>query len=49
VLYDEGSGEIRMSKVSSTPGEPSRAVFDSFAKAGGQKARSRWGENRAIV
>jgi len=34
VLYDESSGEIRMSKVSSTPGEPSRAVFDSFAKAG---------------
>jgi N-methylhydantoinase A len=34
VLYDEGSGEIRMSKVSSTPSDPSRAVFDSFAKAG---------------
>jgi N-methylhydantoinase A len=34
VLYDEDTGDIRMSKVSSTPSEPSRAVFDSFAKAG---------------
>jgi N-methylhydantoinase A len=34
VLYDDESGEIRMAKVSSTPGEPSRAVFDSFRKAG---------------
>ena len=34
VLFDEESGEIRMSKISSTPSEPSRAVFNSFAKAG---------------
>jgi N-methylhydantoinase A len=34
VLLDEQSGEIRMAKVLSTPAEPSRAVFDSFAKAG---------------
>ena len=34
VLFDEDTGELRMSKVLSTPGRPSRAVFDSFAKAG---------------
>jgi len=34
VLFDEETGDIRMSKVSSTPSEPSRAVFDSFQKAG---------------
>jgi N-methylhydantoinase A len=34
VFYDEASGELAMSKVLSTPDEPSRAVFDSFAKAG---------------
>jgi N-methylhydantoinase A len=34
VLFDEDTGEIRMSKISSTPSEPSRAVFNSFAKAG---------------
>ena len=34
VLLDEETGEIRMSKVLSTPTQPSRAVFDSFAKAG---------------
>src|SRR5437764_1189546 len=34
VVYDEEAGEIRMSKVLSTPAEPSRAVFDSFAKGG---------------
>ncbi|MFN8186080.1 MAG: hydantoinase/oxoprolinase family protein [Gaiellales bacterium] len=33
VLLDETTGELRMSKVLSTPSEPSRAVFDSFAKA----------------
>ncbi len=34
VLFDEDTGELRMSKVLSTPSRPSRAVFDSFAKAG---------------
>ena len=34
VALDEETGEIRMAKVLSTPSEPSRAVFDSFAKAG---------------
>jgi N-methylhydantoinase A len=34
VLFDEESGELRMTKVLSTPDRPSRAVFDSFAKAG---------------
>jgi N-methylhydantoinase A len=34
VLLDEETGEVRMAKVLSTPSEPSRAVFDSFAKAG---------------
>jgi N-methylhydantoinase A len=34
VVFDEESGELRMTKVLSTPSEPSRAVFDSFAKAG---------------
>lgn len=34
VLYDADTGELRISKVSSTPSAPSRAVFDSFAKAG---------------
>jgi N-methylhydantoinase A len=34
VLFDEDTGELRMSKVLSTPTRPSRAVFDSFAKAG---------------
>jgi N-methylhydantoinase A len=34
VLFDEDTRELRMSKVLSTPTEPSRAVFDSFAKAG---------------
>jgi N-methylhydantoinase A len=33
VLYDEEAGELRMTKVLSTPSEPSRAVFDSFRKA----------------
>ena len=33
VLYDEDNGELRIAKVSSTPSSPSRAVFDSFAKA----------------
>ncbi|WP_410964494.1 hydantoinase/oxoprolinase N-terminal domain-containing protein, partial [Salmonella sp. SAL4447] len=33
VLFDEETRELRMSKVLSTPIEPSRAVFDSFAKA----------------
>ena len=34
VLFDEDTGELRMTKVLSTPSKPSRAVFDSFAKAG---------------
>lgn len=34
VMLDEASGEIRVTKVLSTPAEPSRAVFDSFEKAG---------------
>src|SRR5262249_33966931 len=34
VLLDEGTGELRIAKVSSTPSQPSRAVFDSFARAG---------------
>lgn len=34
VLLDESSGAIRVTKVLSTPSEPSRAVFDSFEKAG---------------
>jgi len=34
VVFDEESGELQMTKVLSTPSEPSRAVFDSFAKAG---------------
>jgi N-methylhydantoinase A len=34
VLYDGDTGELRIAKVSSTPGAPSRAVFESFAKAG---------------
>ena len=33
VLYDPDTGELRITKVSSTPTTPSRAVFDSFAKA----------------
>ena len=32
VAYDEASGELCMAKVLSTPSEPSRAVFDAFAK-----------------
>ena len=34
VVLDDETGELRMSKVLSTSSEPSRAVFDSFAKAG---------------
>ncbi len=34
VVLDEETGELRMSKVLSTPDHPSRAVFGSFAKAG---------------
>jgi N-methylhydantoinase A len=34
VSFDEATGEMRMAKVLSTPAEPSRAVFDSFAKPG---------------
>jgi N-methylhydantoinase A len=34
VAYDEESGELRMAKALSTPTNPSRAVFDSFARAG---------------
>jgi N-methylhydantoinase A len=34
VALDEATGELRMSKVLSTPLRPSQAVFDSFAKAG---------------
>jgi N-methylhydantoinase A len=34
VALDEETGELRMTKVLSTPAQPSRAVFDSFAKAG---------------
>lgn len=33
VLYDPDTGELQIAKVSSTPAAPSRAVFDSFAKA----------------
>ncbi|MFN0156312.1 MAG: hydantoinase/oxoprolinase family protein [Gaiella sp.] len=33
-LYDADTGELQIAKVSSTPAAPSRAVFDSFAKAG---------------
>jgi N-methylhydantoinase A len=34
VALDEETGELTMAKVLSTPRQPSRAVFDSFAKAG---------------
>ena len=34
VALDEGTGEIRITKVLSTPSHPSTAVFDAFAKAG---------------
>ncbi len=34
VILDEETGQVRMAKTSSTPSEPSHAVFDSFAKAG---------------
>ena len=34
VAYDEQSGELRMAKALSTADDPSRAVFDSFARAG---------------
>jgi N-methylhydantoinase A len=34
VALDEETGEIRMTKVLSTPSRPSQAVFDSFQKAG---------------
>lgn len=34
VAYDESTGDLRMAKVLSTPDEPSRAIFSSFAKAG---------------
>ncbi|MFQ5425852.1 MAG: hydantoinase/oxoprolinase family protein, partial [Gaiellales bacterium] len=33
VSFDDESGSLGMAKVLSTPGEPWRAVFDSFAKA----------------
>lgn len=34
VALDEATGEIRITKVLSTPSHPSTAVFDAFAKAG---------------
>jgi len=34
VAYDEETGELRMAKALSTAHDPSRAVFDSFARAG---------------
>ncbi len=34
VALDEETGEIRITKVLSTPSHPSTAVFDAFAKAG---------------
>src|SRR5687767_15104017 len=34
VTFDDTNGELRMAKVLSTPGQPSRAVFDSFEKGG---------------
>ena len=34
VAYDEQTGEFRMAKALSTAHDPSRAVFDSFARAG---------------
>ena len=34
VAYVEVRGELRMAKALSTPTDPSRAVFDSFARAG---------------
>jgi N-methylhydantoinase A len=33
VAYDEDSGELVLSKTLSTPEEPSRAIFNAFAKA----------------
>ncbi len=34
VAYDEETGELRMAKALSTAHDPSRAVFDSFSRAG---------------
>jgi N-methylhydantoinase A len=34
VTFDDTNGELRMAKVLSTPGQPTRAVFDSFEKGG---------------
>src|ERR1051326_5947402 len=34
VAYDEERSELRMAKAPSTPADPSRAVFDSFGRAG---------------
>jgi N-methylhydantoinase A len=34
IAYDEESGSIELTKVISTPREPSQAIFDAFAKGG---------------
>ena len=41
VAYDEQTGELRMAKALSTADDPSRAVFDSFARAGLEDVRDR--------